>query len=245
MSIERYRSIVDSIGKAGAHALYPNEFEYYLMAFELVNSQDDVVDYIVLPVMPDSINHDSPHITNVTKTSGGVVAMDTSSFVPIDFQIAGNFGRNLKLVIGKEDVSFSALGLSTKSGVMMRTDINSQSKNRSVFDPRIKSGYGATKLFQSILDKSSALDDNNMPMRLYFYNMAFGESYLIKLKTKRFSQVRDSGNMIWSYSIQFTALAPLSLVSGGSSTKSTARLLTTDILQKNMLRTASSIKSML
>ena len=62
-------------------------------------------------------------------------------------------------------------------------------------------------------DKSVGLDDNGKPLRLYFYNMALGESYLVAIPPSGVQYSQDvSKNMIWNYNLTMMALAPLEAV---------------------------------
>jgi len=207
-----YRRLLSLLGRAGLNAVFPNDFEYYLVGLELVDSQDRMIDYLVFPIMPDSITRNSVTVVNIKKTAGGVVALDTNNFIPIDFSIQGNFGRTLKTIVNKNVLDFNALKFSTQRGVFHKyqMDDSTPSPSTSVFNVAVKSGYGCTKVLQAMIDKSSALDENGKPLKLYFYNPTFNENYLIKIRDSKFYQNKDM-NMIWQYAINFVAVAPLEM----------------------------------
>jgi hypothetical protein len=50
-----FRGLIENVGKASVHALFPDEFELYLMALELTDSNGNLIDYLAFPVMPESI----------------------------------------------------------------------------------------------------------------------------------------------------------------------------------------------
>ena len=69
-------------------------------------------------------------------------------------------------------------------------------------------------MLQAIVSKSVGLDDYGKPYRLYFYNMALGESYLVFIPPSGIQFSQDvTKNMIWNYSLTMTILAPLESVS--------------------------------
>jgi len=207
-ALNRLTSLTSQIGRAGVSALYPNEFEYYLLALELSDSSGNTIDYFVFPIMPESISRDQREIKTIEKTLSGIVTTRTSTFVPVNFAISGSFGRQLKFMLGNKQVSFTAAQLSANSGVFSRTQLGDNPARTNNFDTSIKSGYGACKVLQAILDKSNSVGDDGKPLRLSFYNPAFGESYVVESTNFQFTQNFQS-NMIWEYSIQFTAVAPL------------------------------------
>ncbi len=88
------------------------------------------------------------------------------------------------------------------------------------FDPSVKNGYGCTKILQAIISKSNGVDKDGLPFRLYFYNMALGESYLVVVPpTGLVLNQSLQRNMIWEYSLTMTAIAPLEAVAGEQKAK--------------------------
>lgn len=198
--INRYDSLVKQLGKAALSAFYSDDFEFYLCAFELVTSFGTEA-YFVFPIQPNSIQKSEPVRTNVKKSMSGITVLRNSSFVPQDINIKGNFGRRFKILSNLDGVAFATIGLN-KNGIQY---------NKPIFSPSIKTGYGATKVLQSLLKDSNTVDRLGKPKQLYFYNMGFGESYLVSVSPSgvSFSQSIDY-NMIWQYSVNMTVLAPLS-----------------------------------
>jgi len=225
----RAKELVLNLGQAGIHAVFPNDFEYYMCAFELVDGNGFVIDALVFPVMPENISYSEPQITSIRKTMSGITALSTSTFVPKDIQITGNFGRELKILIGQKQISITKTNNSIQNGIFNK--ISEFVKNQS-FDPRIKTGYGIIKILQAICDKSTGVDDNNNSNELYFYNAALGESHIVKVMSLTLNQ-DYSMNRIWSYTLQLRAVAPLQLIKGKEdSVKSLIKLMSIDALQK-------------
>lgn len=68
--------------------------------------------------------------------------------------------------------------------------------------------------------KSNGVDKDGLPFRLYFYNMALGESYLVVVPpTGLVLNQSLQRNMIWEYSLTMTAIAPLEAVAGEQKAK--------------------------
>jgi hypothetical protein len=77
---QQYTTLLTSLGKPTLSALYPNDFELYIVAFELVNSSKQVEDYFLFPVQPFSIAEQNKTIQNIKKTAGGVTVLSTQTF---------------------------------------------------------------------------------------------------------------------------------------------------------------------
>jgi hypothetical protein len=196
-TISRYDSMLNVLGKAGLNAMFPNDFEVYIIAFELVDSLDNTIEFFSLPILPNSINVSEPELTNIKKVNGGVTSLKTDTFVPKDITLQGNFGRNFKILIRNKLLDFHSF-----KGVLNMVKGDFQGTN-------IKTGYGTIKVFQDILEGSKSIDKFGNPMRLYFYNFAFSENYVVEVIDKSFNQSRDSSNMIWNYSVNLKAVAPI------------------------------------
>lgn len=233
-----YKNLLTTVGRAAAHTLFPNDIEAYFMAFELVDSRGDTVDYLSFPVMPQNISRNKNEITNIKKAFGGVTTLSSQGFIPIDFSISGTFGRNLRIIIGNENLSFSALRYSFKSGVYKKSQANSNAPKSLPFNPEIKTGYGVTKILEAIIEKSNMLDNNNKPFRLYFYNPSFGESYMVKVTSTKFDQNESGSNMMWNYDISFTAVAPLDQIES-----ETKKNLTIDLALESLSKAANVFAS--
>jgi hypothetical protein len=241
-----YTNLITTVGRAAAHTLFQNDIEHYMLAFELVNSQGDTIDYLAFPVMPKNISRVKQEITVIKKSFGGITALSSQGFIPINFTISGNFGRKLRLLIGNDNLTFAALRYSTRNGVYTKNQVQPEgaSKKPQAFLPEVKTGYGVTKILQSIIEKSNLVDNDNKPLRLYFYNPSFGESYMIKASSIKFEQDASSSNMMWDYDFNFTAIAPLNEIESGTK-KDLAEDLSIESLSKAVNIYAADIRRFL
>lgn len=229
-AIKKHDDLLISVGQAGLNALFGSDFEYYLIALELLTSDNQTVDYFAFPVSPQNISQVEPQLTNIKKTANGIVSLSTSTFVPKTITLSGDFGRKFKLLLkNNASVNFSAFKF---SGVLKKEQIQNtfNSFRQSIFDPSIKSGYGCIKYLQSIVDKSTATDDSGQPFKLYFYNPIFGDSFLVEVMDFEIKMGMDK-NRIHSYSLQLRAIAPLNSVFSFSA-KSMVKNLVVNNLQK-------------
>lgn len=199
---EQVLDTIRSVGKAGANMLFPNDLEYYAITVELVDSKGDTTDYLTFPVNPDSFMYSDKSLASINKTMGGVTTLNTGSFVPKPITISGTFGRSFKILLRpplqkNENLS---LNLSGSDGLSLETN---------VFNTTLKSGYGTTKILESILSKSKQLDIFNQPYRLFLYAPLIGHNFLVEYNDFNLKQDFSSSNMMWKYNIQMTAIAPL------------------------------------
>jgi len=244
-AISRYSGLLSSIGKAGLNMLFPNDFEYYMVALELVDSRGMTIDYFSFPVSPSSISQTEPEITNVKQTAGGVVSVSSSVFVPKEITIQGTFGRKFKVILNRsgKTLDFSAIRYSADAGVYKKSNylvVLSEIKTMA-FDPSIKTGFGCLKILQSICDKSNSVGIDNKPFKLYFYNLALSESWLVKKMVLTVDANERDRNMLWNYNLQFKAIAPLdNLISNFR--RSLATALTVDNLQNGVNQLGGDIK---
>jgi hypothetical protein len=203
---ERHKQLLASIGRAGVHATFPDDFEYYLCAFELENFEGEVVDMLIFPVMPNQINESHQTLSTVKKGSHAVVSLFNPSFDPFDISINGTFGRKFRILLGDTEPTNAAAFSFTID------DVNE-------FNAQIKTGYGVTKMLQKIIYRSFELDNENRPYRLYFHNMAFNSSHIVEVKNHTYNQ-SEYNNMMWDYSVFMTALAPALAVRDESANRS-------------------------
>jgi len=247
----RRRQLLMDIGKAGVHALFPNDFEYYLITLELVNSRDETIDYLAFPITPDSINYTSPSLVNVKQSLGGITALDTSIFTHRSVTLAGTFGRKFKVLLRPVDLNISRAPGPVPSFIGTQTygpGGGGQTPNTGklqiqpeVFDPRIKTGYGTLKILEAILEKSKGLDDVGKPFKLYLYNPALGHNWLVTMKLFSASQDYSSSNMLWRYNIELTIIAPLAAIKPDTKT-SLQEALAIQVLQRAASRLLNDIK---
>ncbi len=256
----RRKQLYQALGKAGAHALFPKDFEYYLVTLELVDSQDKQIDYLAFPVTPDKMNYTSQSAVNVQKTLGGVSSIDTGNFVPRMMDFSGSFGRKFKILLAPSSISSSrGPGRFPKQGPPSTAD-NSRLQSQTyyggrmkkgkltiepnIFLPKIKTGYGTLKILERILENSKGLDEYEKPYKLYLYNPALGHSWLVTVKNFDFTQDVDSSNMIWKYNVSFHILAPLQNLIKRPRT-SLIQVLKTSVLQQGASRLFNDTKRIL
>jgi hypothetical protein len=206
MSVEsvknRFVSSLSTIGRGVLSSLYPSEIECYITALELVDSQNKTADYLLFPLNPSSISESENQILNIKKTAGGISTTSTETFMPSVINLAGDFGRKFKILVGASFVDFAAYNFSEGHNL----------KRDNIFDQTIKTGYGVIKLLEKIIKKSNQLDQYGQPYFMYLYNLNFGRVYLVKCIGQPTFQSSLDKNMIWSYNIQFQTLAELSQI---------------------------------
>lgn len=236
--LNRYKDLKKSIGKSALSTLFPDDFEYYLCALELVEFRGTKIvplEYFVFPIQPSSIQKTEPVRTNIKTSMSGITVLKNSSAIPKEITLKGNFGKNFK-ILTMQGVAFS--GSEPKdAGFMTMTSPQ--------FSAGIKTGYGATKMLQKILQESNKLTSNGESRQLFFYNMALGENYLVTVSPSGyvFSQSQDT-NMIWQYSVSMTILASLSDVINIKNPKSkSSNIVGRNIIQSSLNVVAKEVSS--
>lgn len=200
---------------------YPRDFEIYMMALELVDDSDQQlsVDYFMFPVMPSSIEKRESEATTIQNTFTGITIFNKSGFTPDEITISGNFGRSFKFTnMDKrgETPPWKALsgtvGTSIAEGFYTSDSINATQSNKVEELPYgIKTGFGCIKILQSIIHKAKSRGATGKSFKLFLYNPALGESYLV-VPTKSplsFSQDDGGSNMIWKYTLNLLIIADL------------------------------------
>lgn len=196
-------------GKALLHHQFPNDFEYYLVAFELINWKGETIDLFTFPVLPSKLTIYEPRVKNIRKTFDGITTIKTSSFVPIDISMSGTFGRKFRFRLDNQLVNAAGIAFSTDVGIYTKEQLRSQSA-APVFAKELKTGYGCYQILRAIFDKSDGLDPNGKPLSLLFYNLASNQSYIVEAMSFQGDQDENSNNMLWQYSLAFRAVAPVS-----------------------------------
>ena len=198
--------LLGEVGKSILNVKYPDEFELYLIALELVSaaSSQDTLMYFVFPIMPNSMSETEKMGTNIIKTAGGIVTLSNSTFIPIPIVLSGTFGRSLKYVIGGDSFFDLVQGFSLKNKKTTFKEIE-----KALFDQNIKTGYGCCKILQNIIRESKLVDENG-PRTLYYHNLAFNSRYIVKADEIVFSQEIGASNMIWNYRLSLTAVGKAS-----------------------------------
>lgn len=199
-AIAKRADIFGQIGKIGLHTMFPDDFELYICAFELVDYQDNVIKYFSFPVLPRQIRISKRNLVNITRTAGGLVDMTDPRFNPVDINIDGNFGRSFKLVIN--DVFQKEINMAYNKKISKQNLKNIINE----YDHLIKTGYGCCKILENIFEESKKMDDGNF-RKLYFHNLSFNSLYMVEIENLTFSQSEES-NMIWSYSAKMLGISP-------------------------------------
>lgn len=243
-------NLIQNLGRSVVATQYPDDFEYYMCSLELVNSRGNTIDFFTFPIMPDGINKIEPKRNTVRSTLGGLVVLSSPTAVTQTISLQGNFGRMFKILLSGNTPSLQGIAFSLSAGKKKLYQI--QGKNTSSlkglpFDVGIKTGYGCVKILQSIIDKSNGVDETGKPLRLYFYNMAFGESYLVAVPPSGVSFTQNlQKNMIWEYNLNLSSIAPLEAVVGSTKIKTTLlKACAADAIQKSVNGLAKDISSSL
>lgn len=233
-ALDRYKTLVESIGRVGLHYLFPSDFEYYVCSLELTilsERTETTTDFFVFPVTPEQISYASPKIINIRKTIGGVTITKSSSFVPREANISGNFGRRFKFIIGERESEGNSFSFNFPFEI--RTP---------EFDAGIKTGYGATKILEYFHEKSGSLSKEGNPYRLYFYNPALGHSWIVESLSLRLHQSKDI-NMMWAYDLTLKIVSPIYIRSYPD--KSLIKTLSYDLVRKGLDTTFDVLTSAL
>lgn len=234
MSVEnvarKHLGVLASVGKVGLNITNPNEFELYLCALEVTDEEFNTLQYFVFPVMPSSMDESQTFSSNVKKTLGGVVVINNSTFQPRDITLSGTFGRKFRILLGGDYTNFIS-SFKTAAGKFAAKSV--LGGVASLFDDRIKTGYGCIKILEEIVGSANSVSDFKTK-RLILHNPAIGNSYLIKPQSLKLSQSQET-NMIWSYSLSLKAIAPLEAVMSSSKLQQQrVRLNVSGFLQKGV-----------
>ena len=230
---ERFKQLLGSIGRAGLHSLYPEEFEYYACSLELVDSRGDIIESLTFPVMPSQISEVEPNIVNIKKSSQAVISLHTNGFIPFTINISGTFGRRLRLMIGNRQVNATAFKFNSFNDSL-------KSVRNAVFNTEIKTGYGALKVLEGIKRKSVQLDSYGLPYKLFFYNLSLNSNNLVEIRSMSKTMSEDN-NMMWNYSIEMISIAPANSIMTPNS-KRLQNLLIVDNLNKALDITMDSFR---
>lgn len=236
-----------SAGRAALSGLFPRDFEYYLVALELTTFDGDTIDFFSFPIMPSSITKTETAKTSIYQTLGGITVINSDAYTPEDLTLTGDFGRAFKLMVGNfgdQFVSFKGVKFSNTQGIYHSDEIDANlAKKIPDFNGIVKSGFGCIKILQSIIDRATG-HDNGKPFRLYFYNLALGESYLVvPTKNPLVLSQNENKNIIWNYTLNLTIVAPLDRVDfgAGAAPRTLTNLLTQAAIQNAASAVAESV----
>ncbi len=237
MSLEsnfrRFKALNNSLGKRALNALFPDDFELYVFAFEIVNGDDQTEDYFIFPINPNSISEPNAPIQSIQKTAGGVTVLSSLTFTPTIITIQGNFGRKFKFLAGSELVNFASIGFKPTKGRL-----------KSFFSKSFKTGYGCYRELERIINKSNTLDDNDKPYALYFYNLALGHNYLVKAIELTPSMNQDS-NMIWNYNLTLKSLCRIEDIVNKDKRSLTASMSAKSLIQSSVNNIGNTIGALI
>lgn len=199
--------IAMKVGKSALHAVVPDDFEYYLLSLELLDSSLNREGFISFTVMPEQIIENHSPIQSVTKTHQGIISVFSDTFAPVDLNIAGTFGRKFRLVSQLQD-PYDASKLTNFLNMSLGKLGNSLlGGNLSL---GVKSGYGLTKVLEHMLKAANQRDATNKPRWLILRNYAFNTAYIVDPISFSFSQ-NQGNNMMWYYSMNLRAVADYSV----------------------------------
>ena len=245
---KKFTDLAGSIGRGALSVLFPKDFEAYIMGLELTDSNDNTIDYFAFPILPESITKTEPKRSNIKKTSTGITVLSSNSFVPEEITMKGNFGKTFRFYLSPASPSVQGVAFSTISG---KYDLLS-TKSRIAFGvaPKfsvgVKTGFGAHSILRAIISKSNGTDYSGRPFKLYFYNMALGESYLVTVPPSGFTSTQTMNkNMIWEYTLNLTVIAPLSALTGSIKKFSMLKLLMFSAIQNGVTTASASVSSIL
>jgi len=229
MSVEvvkrKATEVIFEIGRGALHALAPDDFEYYACTFELINSKNIIEDIFHFPVMPSGISVARQSILTVKATGQSYLSQFNDCFVGKKISINGTFGRKFRLMVTKE------------VGQVAGTN----SKLFQNFDLKVKTGYGALKLLEKIIENSQILDEDNQPKFLLFYNHTYNQNNIVEVTNFTVSQSLEN-NMMWNYNIEITMLGDIDTIIGGiDSKKNLYNLLSMSVINKSVNKVFDNI----
>ena len=225
-----------SLGKEELHKKFPRDFELYMCALELVDSNNNPVDFFTFPIMPNNISKSESEATTMQHSFSGITIFNKSGFIPDELNIQGDFGRSFKLIPFEKDNNEAPqaykvppeLGLAISDGYYTSDSINADSPKKVMSFPYgITTGYGCIKILQSIIHKAKSRSQTGETYKLYFYNPALGENYLVipNKNPLSFSQNVQSSNMVWQYNLNLLIIADMDDVTiGDGSNRQTKKL---------------------
>lgn len=187
-------------------SLYQVDFEAYMITLELTDSKGVTLDYFTFPIMPNelSIREDIP--VKIENTFGGVNSISSNVFSPKEINLSGSFGRQFRLLFRNK----LSIPLSSKAIQERDYGVNGIKRKQLELSNNLKTGFGCIKVLQSIVNRAVEVDQYDECNKLYMYNMAYGESYVVKpISFRGHQNVSNSG--IWQYDLSLRATCPLHL----------------------------------
>lgn len=204
-------SLTAVIGRAGLHSLFSRDFNFNLVAFQLLSKVgnkwvDDKI--FIFPVLPNSISRQQTKQTSIVQTFSGISVSTNAKFSPISYSISGDFGLDFKSIpsniFSPILIEFSIASSIYKTA---KTAIK-RGVQAKEFSTTVKNGYGCTQVLRDIFDSATNVDENGNPSILIFHNLFFGDSFVVATNTESLSATRLTTN----YSLSFTAVAPSNII---------------------------------
>jgi len=225
MSVESVKRAADNVivdlGRAALHSIAPSDFEYYACTFELLDSQGNIEDIFNFPVMPSGITIGRNSLVNIKKAGTSYISQFNDSFVGRDIGLNGTFGRKFRLLL-RNGIDTNAINLDANGNFYKQFDLN------------VKTGYGALKLLEKIIESSQVLDKTGNPKILVFYNYTINHHHVVEVLNFQLSQSLEN-NMMWNWSVQMKSIANVDdLIFNGGFKKHLTELLAVSALQKNL-----------
>jgi hypothetical protein len=243
---KNFNQLLEDLGRPVLNAIFPKEIEYYSIFLELVNSKGELVDFFTWPINPDSLSETHKELTTIRKTMGGVSVLKNPTFTPRMISLRGDFGQRFKVLLNNQNFEFAGIQLSLKEGKFNISAPGDLETNYPQFSSFAKNGYGCIKVLEAMKEKSKKLDQYNKPFSLYFYNPILGNNYQVEFDTFVHSQDSTRYNMLPSYSMQLTAIAPLDMLFNRSQNiQSNIKNVAFSVLQKKTNALASPIRKAL
>ena len=232
-------NLTQNIGRGIVHNLYPNDVEYYAMALELTDWDGNTIDYFIFPVMPNSVTKQEVRRIKTKKSASAITVIINDSYPPQEINIKGSFGRQFKVTL-KPKLSFlgTAYKYSTAAGVYDTHQLDSTTfiQKAQSFNQVIKTGYGAIKELQAIIRKAVGKDSQGRPFRLYLYNPALGENYLVIPQARGLSVKQDVNGMngIWEYDMNLLIMSPIDALKKELKSSSLILATSTDAINRSI-----------
>lgn len=190
-------NIISQGSTAVLNALFPKEFDLYLLSLELVeidsSGNERQVDYFTFPINPESLSKREIYVKNVERTLNSVVVTRLPGFIPQEIIIKGNFGRDFK-ILDRQRLKTDCTEVNDFASLYTNSEVSTY----------IKSGYGSLKVLQEICYNSNSLK----PLRkLYLHNFMLGEDHQVEVIDLQVDMNKQS-NMIWAYTLRLKTVAP-------------------------------------
>jgi len=194
-------NVLNDAARLALHTIIPEDYEYYMCGFELIDHNNVTQLRFIFPVMPDQMVINDKKVSNIIKTSNGVVTLVNPSFVPKSITLSGTFGRKVRVQVAN-NLMFDLI--SAKGDFLNSLD-------GAIHNKPARTGYGYTKLLEKIYEQSTRGSTGGIPYKLLFHNFAFGSVHFVEMESFQPSQTMES-NMMWRYNLQMKAVAPKTTV---------------------------------